>query len=61
MVLAGHSLGGVILFELLRTGLPKLTFTPQVSGPVGASFVNFGFDRFVSRILFSNFVLISFC
>eukprot|EP00435_Cladocopium_sp_Y103_P071998 s422_g39.t1 len=29
VVLAGHSLGGVILFELLRTGSPKLSFVPQ--------------------------------
>jgi len=36
VVLAGHSLGGVILFELLRTGSPKLSFVPQVLFTMGS-------------------------
>ena len=41
MVLAGHSLGGVILFELLRTGSPKLSFVPQ-EGLEGLGLVRLG-------------------
>ena len=36
IVLAGHSLGGAILFELLRSQAPKLTFTPQALFTMGS-------------------------
>ena len=47
MVLAGHSLGGVILFELLRRG-HSLSCTPQVGGMV------FWYQRFLSDLIFGG-------
>ncbi|CAJ1352819.1 unnamed protein product [Effrenium voratum] len=36
VVLAGHSLGGAILFELLRSGSAQLSFTPQALFTMGS-------------------------
>ena len=36
IVLAGHSLGGAILFELLRSQTPKLSFTPGALFTMGS-------------------------
>ena len=36
IVLAGHSLGGAILFELLRSQSPKLSFKPQALFTMGS-------------------------
>lgn len=36
VVLAGHSLGGAILFHLLRSGTPKLSFTPLALFTMGS-------------------------